>query len=91
MAARRSSAIMSDEDEDMQDLPPAGPPLVFGTLADAVQRSSVGVAAAVQSGNVQLATTAEHLELSLVRCDTASWPARWWLASAAAQPYRAQR
>jgi hypothetical protein len=60
----------------MQDLPPAGAPLVFGTLADAVQRSGAGVAAAVQSGNVQLATTAEHLELSLVRCGTASRPAR---------------
>ena len=52
----------------MEDMPTREAPVVFGTLADAVQRSGAGVAAAVESGNVQLAATAEHLELSLVRC-----------------------
>jgi hypothetical protein len=61
---------MSDaEDEDMGELPPPrdGPLLTYGTLSSAVGRSAAGVAAAVESGNVQLAEQAEHLELSLVR------------------------
>jgi hypothetical protein len=75
---------MSDEDADMQDMPTREAPLVFGTLADAVQRSGAGVAAAVESGNVQLAATAEHLELSLVRCGAraaACAPRAWHLHS----------
>ncbi len=45
-----------------------GPRVEFGTLAGAVARSAAGVAAALESGNVQLAASTEHLELSLVGC-----------------------
>ena len=77
-----------DEDEDMGDLPAPreGAPLVFGTLSDAVGRTAAGVAAAVEAGNVQLASTAEHLELSLVRnlaCHGAAHARSRWACSSA--------
>jgi hypothetical protein len=60
--------MADDEDEDMGELPVRdGPRVEYGTLAAAVERSSAGVAAALQSGNVQEAAAEEHLELSLVR------------------------
>jgi hypothetical protein len=65
----RSPGRAMSDDEDLGDLPPPrdGERVAYGTLAGAVGRSAQGVAAGVEAGNVHLPSTAEHLELSLVR------------------------
>lgn len=62
------------EEEEEEALPPqlGGTRVEYGTLGEAVERSGAAVAAAVASGNVQLAQAAEHLDLSLVRRQASS-------------------